>query len=108
MLTSSKNLNSEEPNSEVQSCYESVLSEINFQSLHEECTYLETNTFHRVGGVFSQLRLLGWLQELQALGEWDVDLHFLLDGVMHGFHVVDPDNTISPNFCDNYRNLWCK
>ena len=33
---------------------------------------------------------------------WDTDSHFLLDGVLHGFKLVDPQSVIAPYSTANY------
>ena len=38
------------------------------------------------------------------VGRWDSDAHFLLDGVVHGFHLIDPEAHIAPYHYRNYRS----
>ena len=60
-----------------------------------------------IDGVASQLRPGGWLAELNYEGEWDKDSHFILDGIIHGFHVVDKNACIAPYHNFNYRSATC-
>ena len=86
----------------------SVLTSNSLEDLLEYCSSLpavmDSHKFHVIDGVFSQLKPSGWIEELCFGGSWDEDSHFLLDGVTHGFHVVDPDAEIIPYVCENYKS----
>ena len=88
-----------------------VLTEGSFNELLDYCASIPAivnSEPHYIGGAYSQLRPAGWLGELCYDGQWDRDSHFILDGVIHGFHVVDKDADISPYFCKNYRSATCE
>ena len=55
----------------------------------------------------SQLRPKGWFDELFYDGSWDDDSHFILDGVLNGFHVLDKEITITPYHNANYASATC-
>ena len=66
---------------------------------------------HYVCGVRSQFNLYGWRHMLQGghdhvfgEGQWDPDAHFLLDGVSHGFKLVNPKAVISSYCNKNYES----
>ena len=46
--------------------------------------------------------LAGGPQEIYGKGIWDVNSHFLLDGVCHGFKLTDPGIALDGYFCKNY------
>ena len=47
-----------------------------------------------------------WLKMLHddENGCYDSDAHFILDGVLYGFHMVDPNATLEGYFCNNYQS----
>ena len=65
---------------------------------------------HIVAGVNAQFKPSGWRTMLSGgignvfNGEWDVNSLFLLDGVMHGFKLVDPFVEIPKYECKNYKS----
>lgn len=61
---------------------------------------------HFVGGVRSQMNLCAWREMLTGREEAasDPDAHFLLDGITHGFKLVDPGSVIHPYVCANYKS----
>ena len=69
----------------------------------------DINASHFVCGVRSQFNLSGWRNmlaggagEVYGPGLWDVNAHFLLDGICHGFKLVDPGVQLDGYFCKNY------
>ena len=89
----------------------SAITEDNFEHLVRECmntaAVLDSSMHHLIGGIYSQLKPAGWWSELYYDRRWDDDAHFLLDGVMHGFHVVDSGARIEIYHCVNYRSSTC-
>ena len=66
---------------------------------------------HFLCGVRSQMNLCGWRELLtggpdKVFGDhgMDPDCHFLLDGMVHGFKLVDPYADIHGYFCRNYES----
>ena len=64
---------------------------------------------HFLVGVRSQMKPSGWRSmlsggpnNLYGIDTWDKDSHFLLDGIMHGFKLVDPLSFIAPYSTKNY------
>ena len=86
----------------------SAVCYLNFEDLLSSCTDIpainDCTVPHTIGGVYSQLRPSGWYSELFYQNHWDEDAHFLLDGVINGFHVVDPGAVIEPYHCVNYHS----
>ena len=69
------------------------------------------NGVHYLCGVRSQFNLCGWRSMLSGgpdhvfgAGVWDFNSHFLLDGVCHGFKLVDPGALIDGYFNYNYKS----
>ena len=69
------------------------------------------NVSHFVSGVRSQFSLCGWREMLSGGANsvygkevWDPDAHFILDGICHGFKMVDPGADIDSYFCKNYES----
>ena len=90
-------------------CYpKCVLSVSNFNKLIEVAlkapSVVNPTVAHYIDGVYTQLRPSGWLEELRLGGEWDEDAHFLLDGVIYGFRVIDPDADLKDYKCHNYNS----
>ena len=46
--------------------------------------------------------LSGGPGQVFGIDTWDYDSHFLLDGIMHGFKLVDPQAVIAPYSTKNY------
>ena len=88
--------------------FTSVLSSNSFQELLIDIVDIRSTWDcacpHYIGGIYSQLRPAGWIDELCCGGVWDEDAHFLLDGVVYGFRVVDPGANITPYECENYAS----
>ena len=65
---------------------------------------------HVVNGVHSQLKPAGWRRMLSGGGQvsgdivWDDNSHYLLDGVLHGFKIVDPMSDVGSYECKNYKS----
>jgi hypothetical protein len=65
---------------------------------------------HCVGGVFSQFKPVGWRDMLsggpnKVYGDhWDVNSLFILDGVMHGFKIIDPYAKVIEYESENYKS----
>ena len=71
----------------------------------------DSSSPHYVAGVRSQLKPAAWREMLSGgpnqifgQGEWDSDSLYLLDGVMHGFKIIDPGADITPYFTANYMS----
>lgn len=69
----------------------------------------DSNCDHILEGVRSQMKPAGWRSMLSGgptnmygVDTWDFDSHFLLDGMLHGFKLVDPDSPIDPYSTKNY------
>ena len=43
-----------------------------------------------------------WLNMLSYGDSWDPDAHFILDGIYHGFHMVDPCSSLQSYHMENY------
>lgn len=68
-------------------------------------TYVREIEFpHIVQGVYSQLRPKEWLTMLVSGSGVDPDIHYVLDGVTHGFKVVNNNAPITGYCCTNYRS----
>ena len=66
---------------------------------------------HKVYNVSSQMNPCGWREMLSGgkdsvfgEGVWDVDSHFLLDGILHGFKLIDPSADIAAYCSRNYAS----
>ena len=59
---------------------------------------------HIVGGVRAQLKPAGWRELLESFGDDKQDYHFIMDGVMHGFKIVDADSQIQSYSATNYKS----
>lgn len=59
-----------------------------------------------VSGVYSQLKPKAWLDLLTSGSGVDPDLHYILDGVIHGFRVVDRTATLDDYYCKNYSSCF--
>lgn len=57
-------------------------------------------------GVRAQLVPKHWLEMLTFNGKADPDIHYILNGILNGFSVVDPNAEIPSYFCANYSS--CK
>ena len=66
---------------------------------------------HIVDGVRAQFSPKGWKDMLSGgidhvfgEGNWDSDSHFLLDGCLHGFKLVDPGSCVGAYDSRNYSS----
>ena len=66
---------------------------------------------HFLSGVRSQFNIDGWRRMLaggvyKVYGDagWDFNSHYLLDGVINGFKLVNPGAPIESYFCENYKS----
>lgn len=64
--------------------------------------------FGQIENVSSQLDPAMWLEELRGDGAWDPDTHYLLDGVVGGFRLLDEGAAIRPYMCENYKSCYGK
>ena len=98
------------PDSHEELCCTSSLSDLlNKYSVYLPLWSSGNNLVHYVCGVRSQFNPSGWRAMLQGgpdrvYGDdtWDIDSHFLLDGVCHGFKLVDPKADIESYQGINY------
>lgn len=80
--------------------HEPVLSESKFSVLLDSIS-AETGDF--LVGIRRQLKPKNWMCELFHDKIWDVNAHFLLDGIFYGFHVVNPE---LPHVSYYQKNYW--
>ena len=69
----------------------------------------ESLDLHLIDGIHSPLSPKGWLNllcEADSPESWDPDALFILDGVLNGFRVTDPDACIPIYDCANYRSCF--
>ena len=59
---------------------------------------------HVLDGVRSQLKPAGWRRMLEVIGKEDENCHFIMDGILHGFKIVDPGSVIASYSTANYRS----
>lgn len=59
-----------------------------------------------IDGIRSQLNSVVWRDFLYQTGLWDPDAVYLLDGVVHGFRMIDKSSNISPYCVQNYGSCW--
>lgn len=70
----------------------------------------DPTSIHVLNGVRSQLNICNWRDMLcggpnRVYGDqWDIDALYILDGVINGFKLVDPNAAITPYHCTNYRS----
>lgn len=65
--------------------------------------YQRINDRHYIGGIRSQLKLRAWHYELGFASDTHQS-EFLLDGVTHGFRIVDRGKSIPLYNCTNYKS----
>lgn len=70
-----------------------------FDCLHSQFPYV-------LSGVNAQLKPKAWLELLTSGSGIDPDLHYLLDGIMYGFHVIDIDCPLEGYYCRNYSSCF--
>ena len=84
-------------------------STVNLLSTYERYLPLwDCNKRHVVAGVSSQLKPAGWREMLLDSEIVDEDSHFILDGIMHGFKIVDPYVNIAGYETENYSSATVK
>lgn len=81
-----------------------TFTEYNFDQL--VCDVVNSSTPYYLAGVRSQLNPLNWLYMLSEGETYDIDTHYVLDGVLNGFHVVDDCPNIEGYFCRNYASCY--
>lgn len=59
-----------------------------------------------ISGVYSQLKPRSWLDMLTSGSGVDPDIHYVLDGIIHGFRVVDSSAVIHDYCCKNYSSCF--
>ena len=81
-----------------------MVTETNFNVLVNDCS--QCASWHLIEGVGSQMKPAAWLKMLydENNGCFDPDAHFILDGVLHEFHMVDPKASLDGYFCENYQS----
>lgn len=78
------------------------MHESNLNKLVYLCKNAENPYF--VEGVRAQLSPNRWLEMLTFEGWADPDIHYILDGMLYGFQVVDPGSNIPSYCCKNYSS----
>lgn len=84
--------------------FKGLLTDVNLDVLVKKAEMVEG--YHAVKGVNSQLKPKEWLNVLTKGSGVDPDIHFILDGVLNGFRVVDIDNNITGYCCKNYLSCY--
>lgn len=79
-----------------------TLTEYNFDQLI--CDTVNSACY--LDGVRAQLNPMEWLYMLSSGDNYDWDVEFILDGVLHGFHVVDNDAQIPSYNQKNYGSCY--
>lgn len=77
-----------------------MLSEETFGTLLDS---ISAESGEYLAGVRRQLKPKVWMSELFHNKIWDINAHFILDGIYYGFHVVNPD---LPFFSYHQYNYW--
>ena len=77
---------------------------MNFTSLLGKCH--GALDYHIIDDVYSQLNPAAWVNMLYHDGLYDEDAHYILDGVYHGFPVLDPDSNVPIYNVNNYRSCY--
>lgn len=68
----------------------------------------DVTAIHVVKGVNAQLKPAGWREMLLEGETVDEDSHFILDGVLHGFKIVDPHAVVPEYETGNYSSATVK
>lgn len=77
------------------------------KKLDELVRYVEQITEpYIVASVHSQLHPKEWLEMLTSGSGVDPDIHYILDGITHGFRVVDQNIEIEGYCCPNYSSCF--
>ena len=76
-----------------------------FSSLQNTSSVNDPDIPHIVQGVCSQLNPYYWNKMLfPSESSGDPDALFLMDGVLHGFKLVDSEGMVGPYYTENYRS----
>lgn len=86
--------------------YRGPLTEENFDKLLYNCDNAD-NPYY-LENVRMQLLPRKWLEMLSYDGKLDPDTHFILDGIFHGFNVIDTNSDITSYHGNNYRSCYVK
>lgn len=82
-----------------------MLTELDFESLLKDVS-AEASVY--LAGVRRQLKPIGWRDYLCYQKIWDINAHYILNGIWYGFHVMDP---VMPDlsYCQrNYSSCYVK
>lgn len=75
-----------------------MFSEIDFRILLDSIEAKANGTF---SAIHCQLRPMAWLRHLGHEGIWDKDAHYILDGVVNGFYVLNRSTDVESNNSNN-------
>ena len=64
----------------------------------------QRDTNHRIGGLYSQMNLVSWQNELSYENDRNL-FDYLSFGIQNGFYIVNPDDQIDEYLCDNYPSV---
>lgn len=81
-----------------------ILTEQCFDILQEKAANMGDRP--KIAGVTTQVNPSRWRQFLCNSNSWDWDSHYVLDGVVHGFHMLDKSPSISPYEVENYESCF--
>lgn len=84
--------------------FEGQLTDIDLPSLIRKCLSLKVPYY--LNGVRSQLNPVAWLDILTSGSGVDPDFHYLLDGVVNGFRVLDRHFPPPGYMCRNYGSCY--
>lgn len=84
--------------------YNGPLTDNNLNELLYKCGTTDNPYF--LAGVRMQLLPKKWLEMLSCDGKLDPDTHFILDGILNGFNVIDTDCNIVSYHGNNYRSCY--
>lgn len=77
-----------------------MLSERNFETLLYN---ISAESGNLLNGVRRQLSPFSWMSHLCHGKLWDINAHYVLDGIFNEFHVIDP---VLPDISYHQRNYW--
>ena len=85
-----------------------MITEKSFEGLIQKCR--EADPLHHIDNIYCQLNPNAWLRMLYNTldDSWDRDTHYVLDGVYHGFCVIDSHSDIPSYAVPNYRSCFSK
>lgn len=84
--------------------YEGPRTEYDLSKLVYLCD--NTDYPYYLDGVRMQLSPKKWLEMLSYDGRIDPDIHFILDGLLYGFNVIDTNAEISSYYGTNYHSCY--